>query len=231
MLPTGTLRETRNRPYLTYGLIFVNLLVFIYTVIIPDQQLYQVYTQFGVIPARVAQEPFGLNTLVTMISAMFLHGGWLHFFGNMVYLWAFGPNVEDHLGKRVFFGAYFLTGFAAHVAQIMINPASPIPMIGASGAIAGVMGLYILLYPGVKVKVLIPLFRILPISTTLPALAVLGFWFAMQLFAGVASLGAPSAVGGGVAFFAHIGGFVAGLLIAFIHMMRVPAPKVSIFGD
>lgn len=231
MLPIGTLRPAHNRPYVTYGLIALNAIVFLYTVFISDAQLQNVFLTFGTVPARVTQHPFSPDTWLSLFASMFLHGGLLHFLGNMTFLWAFGPNVEDHFGKPLFIGSYFLGGLAASFAQIAINSTSPVPMIGASGAIAGVMGCYLLLYPGVKVRVYVPLFRIFGFTTNVAALFVLGFWFVLQLFNGALSLGVPAAVGGGVAFFAHIGGFVAGLLLTFVHMARIPPPRVSVLGD
>ena len=153
---------------------------------------------------------------------MFLHGGYDHIFGNMLYLYLFGDNLEDRLGKILFLVVYFISGFVAIAAQVIIDPNSPIPLVGASGAIAGVLGGYLILFPTVKVRGIVALGRV-GTMTELPAFIVLGFWFVLQVVNGVASLGAAQ-YGGGVAFFAHIGGFVAGLILTVIFMNIVKQP-------
>jgi membrane associated rhomboid family serine protease len=157
----------------------------------------------------VVQNP-GLTALQRIITSTFLHGGLLHIGSNMLYLWIFGDNVEEalsHVGYGVF---YILAGIVAAIAQIMVNPASTIPMLGASGAVAGVLGFYAVMFPRARVRTLVFLF-IFVTFINLPALIVLGFWFVLQLFQGVAALGANAA--GGVAWFAHIGGFALGMLV------------------
>jgi len=143
-----------------------------------------------------------------LITSMFLHGGWMHLIGNMWFLWLFGNNVEDSMGRLRFIAFYLLTGLAAALGQVMANPDSIIPMVGASGAISGVMGAYLVLYPRVKVYTLVPIF-IFFTSIALPAWAMLGYWFVIQLVSGLFS----SSEMGGVAFWAHIGGFVAGVML------------------
>jgi len=231
VLPIGTLRAAHNRPYVTYGLIALNTLVFLYTAFISDAELNNVYMTFGAIPARILQNPLDPGSLLSLFTNMFLHGGWLHFIGNMFYLWAFGPNVEDHFGKPLFLGSYLLAGLGAVLGHTIIHPTSIRPLIGASGAIAGVMACYLLLYPGVKVRTYIPLFFIFGFKRDIAALFVIGFWFILQIFSGALSLGADASIGGGVAFFGHIGGFVAGFLLTFVHMARIPPPRVSVLGD
>jgi membrane associated rhomboid family serine protease len=151
---------------------------------------------------------------------MFFHGGFEHIAGNMLYLYLFGDNIEDRFGIPLYLVLYFVSGYVAAFAQSMINPSSVVPMIGASGAIAGVLGAYLVLYPSVRVRGIIPLGRVSQMSE-LPAFIVLGMWFVLQLFNGVTSLG-PEYQNGGVAFFAHIGGFIAGAVIAFIFRMLIP---------
>ncbi len=145
----------------------------------------------------------------TPLTSMFLHGGWFHLIGNMWFLWLFGNNVEDSMGRGRYFGFYLLSGLAAAAAQIFVNPSSPIPMVGASGAISGVMGAYVVLYPRVRVHMLVVLgFFITRIAV--PAYLMLGYWFLLQLLGGLPSLGNEE---GGVAFWAHVGGFVAGVVL------------------
>ncbi len=151
--------------------------------------------------------------ILTPITSMFLHGGWLHLLGNALYLWVFGNNVEDSMGRFRFLVFYLLCGLAAAGAQVLVNPASPVPMVGASGAISGVLGAYLVLYPRVRVRVLVPIF-ILLYSTTLPAFLVLLLWIGMQLLNGLPQLTQlRTDVSAGVAFWAHSGGFFAGVVL------------------
>jgi membrane associated rhomboid family serine protease len=145
---------------------------------------------------------------------MFFHGGWEHILGNMLYLYLFGDNVEDRFGAVIYLVIYFVSGFVAAFAQVLIDPASQIPLVGASGAIAGILGSYLILYPGVRVLALIPLGYVSRLQEV-PALIVLGLWFVLQLISGFGSL-TTTQYGGGVAFFAHIGGFIAGLVLTIL---------------
>jgi membrane associated rhomboid family serine protease len=151
---------------------------------------------------------------ITPLSSMFLHGGWFHLIGNMWFLWVFGNNVEDSMGHARYLGFYILCGLAAAAAQTYMNPSSPIPMVGASGAISGVMGAYIVLYPRVRVHMLVILFVFIT-RIVVPAYLVLGYWFLIQLLGG-----SLSGEQGGVAFWAHAGGFIAGAIL--IHLFRDP---------
>jgi membrane associated rhomboid family serine protease len=144
-----------------------------------------------------------------VLTHMFLHGSWMHLLGNMWFLWLFGNNIEDSMGHLRFLAFYLLCGFAAAAAQILTNPSSPIPMVGASGAISGVMGAYLVLYPTVRVYTLVPLGFFIT-SMALPAWVMLGYWFLIQFVSGLVDVGGE---GGGVAFWAHVGGFVAGLVL------------------
>jgi membrane associated rhomboid family serine protease len=211
MLPVGDVNPRERFPVVTVLFILINILVFIYQLTLPRPQLNQFIRSAAVVPAEVVQNP-GLTSLQRIITSTFLHGGLLHIGSNMLYLWIFGDNVEDamsHLGYGFF---YLLAGIVAAIAQIMVNPASTIPMLGASGAVAGVLGFYAVMYPRARVRTLI--FIIIFITfVNLPALLVLGFWFVLQLFQGVAAISAEAA--GGVAWFAHIGGFALGMLVGF----------------
>lgn len=226
MFPISDVNPTRRFPILTYALIAINVLVFLWELTLSEQQLQQTFLNFSVVPANVSANVFSLETFLDTVRSMFFHGGWDHILGNMLYLYLFGDNVEDRLGKIGFLILYFVSGFVAAFAQILIEPTSQIPLIGASGAIAGVLGGYLLLYPNVKVRGIVPLGRISTLAEW-PAFIVLGMWFVLQLISGFGSLGASAEYGGGVAFFAHIGGFVAGLVITFIITRLVPQPPAE----
>lgn len=223
MLPTRDLNPTRRTPILTYALIGINVLVFLWEMSMPVEELERTFRQLAVVPANLSAAPFALENIMDIVRSMFLHGGWDHIIGNMLYLWLFGDNVEDRFGMVLYLILYFLTGFVAAFLQTFIDPTSTIPMVGASGAIAGVLGSYLVLFPGVRVQGIVPLGRIAQMAT-MPAWVVLGLWFVLQLVDGFASLGAPSQYGGGVAFFAHIGGFVAGVVLTYLFMGLVPQP-------
>ena len=226
MFPISDANPTRRLPILTYALIVVNVLVFLWELTLSQSQLDQAFLNLAVVPANVSAHLFAPEAIFDIVRSMFLHGGWDHILGNMLYLYLFGDNVEDRLGKIGFLILYFVSGFAAAFAQTLIDPTSQIPLIGASGAIAGVLGGYLLLYPSVKVRGIVPLGGISTIAEW-PAFIVLGMWFVLQLVNGFASLGAGAEYGGGVAFFAHIGGFVVGLIITFIITRLVPQPPVE----
>jgi membrane associated rhomboid family serine protease len=229
MLPLQSLRPIRRTPYVTYGLIAINLLVFAWELILSAQgQLGNTFYSLATIPCNVSANPLAPGHILNAVFSMFLHGGWLHLIGNLAYLFALGPSVEEYYGRRVFLGFYLAAGFAADFVHVLVNSASCVPTIGASGAIAGVMAAYMLLYPGVRVKVLILVARFIPLGTSkMTALYLLGFWFIIQLFYGIVSLGPVSAIGGGVAFWGHIGGFVAGLLVTFFFTAFRPPPPVD----
>lgn len=207
MFPIRDHNPSGRTPYVTWALLTVNIAVFLLTwpFLETEYEAYRFFRAWGVVPEAVTQGA-DWHTLVT---SMFLHGGWMHLAGNMLFLFIFGDNMEDVLGHLRFLGFYLLSGLAAAVLQIAADPASPIPMVGASGAIAGVLGGYLLLFPRARVDVLIILiifFRILPV----PAWIMLGLWFGLQIVGG---LNTPSDAGG-VAYWAHAGGFVAGLVLA-----------------
>ncbi len=207
MIPLRDANPTKNTPFVTYSIVAINVLIFFWELLLDGQgRLESFIITWGVIPVELLAEP--ASEWMTLISSMFLHGGWAHLLGNMLYLWVFGDNLEDRLGPVRFIIFYIGTGLAATGAQVAIDPGSTIPTIGASGAIAGVLGGYLLLFPRARVTTLV--FRFI---TQVPALIVLGFWFVYQFFFGIASLSNMDMQVGGVAFFAHIGGFVAGMVL------------------
>ena len=214
MLPIRDRIPTRHFPFVTLTLIVINFAVFILELMVQgvggERALDQVFYLYGVVPAHITAD-FGPKTGITLITSMFLHGGWMHILGNMLYLWIFGNNVEDVLGHFWYGVFYFAAGFAASGLQILAATGSTVPGIGASGAIAGVLAAYLIFFPSARVDTLIFLGIFVAIRS-LPAIVVLGVWFLLQLLNGVLSL--SSAQMGGVAYFAHIGGFAAGLLLA-----------------
>jgi membrane associated rhomboid family serine protease len=226
MLPLKDLNPTRRIPFFTYGLIAVNVGIFLWTLLYSADELQSIFLRLSVVPMNVTESPFALETYMDFFRSMFFHGGWAHLLGNMLYLWLFGDNIEDRMGVVLYLILYFFSGIVAAISQILIAPNSGIPLIGASGAIAGVLGGYLLLFPGVRVRGIIPLGRISRVATW-PAWAVLLLWFALQLVNGVLSAGNGSGATGGVAFFAHIGGFIAGMLCTWIFMKLVPQPPVE----
>jgi membrane associated rhomboid family serine protease len=202
MIPLRDVIPSRTFPLLTVAFIALNTLAFLFEVSLSDRALEAFVRQYGVVPATLDWH--------TVVSSMFLHGGWLHFLGNMLYLWIFGDNVEDRLGHGRFALFYLACGAAAALAHVYMHPDSTIPTIGASGAIAGVMGAYFVLYPHSRVLALVPLFIIWEVIEV-PAVIFLGLWFLMQFFSGIGSIAVEAGVKtGGVAFWAHVAGFVAG---------------------
>jgi membrane associated rhomboid family serine protease len=213
MIPLHDDNPTRIAPYLTIAFAIACVLVFFWQLSLGPQVQRAIYS-LGMIPATV----FGGKSLppdlvlvpawMTMFTSMFMHGGWMHLIGNMLYLWIFGNNVEDAMGHVRFILFYLLCGIAAVLAQALPDPGSEVPMIGASGAISGILGAYLILYPHARVLVAIP-FGFIIHTMRIPAGFVLGFWFIMQLI----SSAAAGDQQGGVAFGAHIGGFIAGMAL------------------
>src|SRR5437762_6406567 len=210
MIPLRDVIPSRTVPFLTITVIVLSGLAWLNELGLPRADLAVFLQQFGVVPAFFA--------VPTLISSMFLHGSWSHVLGNMWYLWMFGDNVEDRLGHARFLIFYLLCGIAAAFGQILIDPTSTLPTIGASGAIAGVMGAYFVLYPQSRVLTLIPWIFLQIVE--LPAIVLLGFWFLMQLFSAGAIAVTASTHGGGVAFAAHVAGFVMGILGVFVFRKR-----------
>lgn len=224
MVPLRDNIPTTITPFVTYGLIGANIGIFLYQLSLPPQQLQQFFYSAAVVPCQlsgniVARCPIPtaqqLPEWMTLITSQFLHGGFLHIAGNMLFLWIFGNNVEDRLGHIKFLIFYLSCGVLAALTQWFFSQNSAIPSLGASGAIAGVMGAYILRYPRAEVLTLIFL-GFFVTTIRVPAIFFLGFWFFQQAFNGVASLQAPSDIGmesGGIAYWAHAGGFVFGAII------------------
>ncbi|MFQ5945250.1 MAG: rhomboid family intramembrane serine protease [Anaerolineae bacterium] len=216
MLPLHDKNPTLRFPVVTVALIVANTAIFAYEFILSPPALERLFQAWAVIPVNLVADP-GPRTVATVFTAMFLHGGVIHLGGNMLYLWIFGNNIEDRMGQASFLTFYLLCGIGATVAQVAVDRNSAIPNIGASGAIAGVMGGYILLFPRARVVSLLffgYFVRLIEVS----AVWVLGYWIVIQLFSGALSLGMAST--GGVAWFAHIGGFVAGLVLVNLFARR-----------
>jgi rhomboid family protein len=209
VIPLKDVIPSRTVPVVTVLLIVLNSLAFLFELSLPDRGLSAFLRMYGVVPAAFVP--------LTILTSMFLHGGWLHFLGNMLYLWIFGDNVEDQVGHAKFLLFYLLCGAVAGLAHVFMNPASVVPTIGASGAIAGVMGAYFVLFPHSRILALLPLFIFWEVIEV-PAIFFLGIWFVMQFFSGVGSIamGTRAATGGGVAFWAHVAGFLAGMVTVFV---------------
>ncbi len=210
MFPVSDVIPSRTTPFATVTLIVINALVFLYQVFLPAPLLEEFVVRYSLIPAYFSW--------VNVFTSMFLHAGWMHVIGNMLYLWIFGDNVEDRLGHGWFVLFYLASGCAAAMLQLVINPFTTVPMVGASGAIAGVMGAYFVLYP--ESRVLTAVFILVFFDLIeIPAIFFLGIWFVMQVLSGVGSLGAQHG-GGGTAFWAHIGGFAVGVAVGIALRVR-----------
>lgn len=223
MIPIRDLNPTRSTPWVTWTLLLVCGLVYVWQAVLPPGAERDFIYGYGLVPQRLTTH-LGVDTLVTILTSMFMHGGFMHVLGNLWFLHIFGDNVEDNMGPARFAVFYLLCGLAAALAQVAVNPLSVVPMVGASGAIAGVLAAYLVLYPGARVVTLIPIFIFLH-WTELPAWVFIALWFVLQFFNGLGAL--SSGVGGGVAYWAHIGGFVAGLALVFVfRTRRPPAPRI-----
>ena len=220
MIPLRDANPTRRQPFVTIGLILASFVVFAWELGLlasgGSAALDAFITTYGVVPAELtaawaAGDVASFETL-TLITSQFLHGGWLHVLGNLLFLWIFANNIEDRLGRVAFLGFYLAGGVVAGLAQVWIDPTSTVPTIGASGAIAATLGAYLVLFPRARITSLVFLgffYQLIDV----PAVIVLAFWFVLQLIDGIATIGATE-MGGGIAFFAHIGGFVFGAVVA-----------------
>ena len=218
VIPLRDIQQRNRFPVVTVTLIAINMVAFFYELSLgPALQPFLVDVAF--IPVVYFEPGNWLTDGRSVLYSMFLHGGWAHVLGNMLYLWIFGDNVEDHLGRIGYLIFYLFCGWAATLAHAYTDTSSVIPSIGASGAIAGVLGAYLVMFPKARVLTLIPLGYFLRVAE-LPALIVLGMWFVLQLFSGTLSLGAQGAQTGGVAWWAHIGGFAVGMVIGRIFRNR-----------
>jgi membrane associated rhomboid family serine protease len=211
MIPIRDTIPSRSFPIVNTTLIVVNILVFFYELSL-GSHLPRFINRYGLIPASFTASGDADFRIYPFFTFMFLHGGWLHIIGNMLYLYIFGDNVEDRIGHFKYLVFYLITGLISAFSQAIVNLHSTIPMIGASGAIAGVLGAYILYFPRSRVLTLLPIFFFIQI-VEIPAVVFLLFWFVIQFFSGVASL-AVTQSSGGIAFWAHIGGFIAGLILS-----------------
>jgi membrane associated rhomboid family serine protease len=224
MLPLRDDNPTRTAPVITRALIVANVLVFL-AEWFARAGLREWYSAYALVPGRVTLAVHGgvpfAPAAFTLVTSMFMHAGWVHLIGNMWFLWIFGDNIEDRLGHFRFLAFYLACGIVAGALHVASRPDSALPTVGASGAIAGVLGAYAAAFPRARVITLVPLFPFFPV-VTLPALVVLGFWFVMQFASGALSLLAGAT--GGVAWWAHVGGFAFGLLA-----MRAVAPRRTLF--
>jgi len=212
MIPLRDSQRSYSTPFVTIALIVANVLIFLFEISLDPFSRNHLILTFGLVPDR-----FHFGALFT---SMFLHGGWLHILGNVWFLWIFGDNVEDILGHGKYLLFYLVCGAAAGLIHIAFNPASRIPTVGASGAIAGIMGAYVVKFPKARILTLVPVFVFFT-TIEIPAVLMLLYWFAIQFFSGVGSIGYSHLSQGGVAWFAHIGGFVAGMiLIALLHARK-----------
>jgi len=219
----------------TWGLIVFNCLVFVYQLALPEGGLPRFFHLYGMVPARfsspgwAAEAGYPQSLALPFFTSMFLHGGFFHLLTNMWTLWIFGDNVEDRMGRLRYLVFYLVCGLGAGLVHWLTNMDSTVPTIGASGAIAGVLGAYLVLYPRARVLTLVPLF-FWPLFFEIPALLYLGFWFVSQLLSGASALASGAAGAGGIAWWAHIGGFLAGLALhrLFLERQPPPAPRAGI---
>jgi membrane associated rhomboid family serine protease len=218
MFPIRDHNPSGRTPYVTYALIALNVLIFLsYWSLFSDQRaLMLFFDDWAMVPAKVTQA----GNYTGLLTSMFLHGGVMHLLGNMLFLWIFGDNMEDRMGHLPYLGFYIVSGLAASVAQILGGPGSIVPTVGASGAIAGVMGGYLLLFPRARVDILL-IFIIFFRVITIPVALMLALWFGFQVFAGLGT----SAETGGVAYWAHAGGFVAGAVLTLPVFLRLGGPR------
>jgi len=233
MIPLKDTIPSRTVPFINYTIILLNFLFFLYQLSL-GPHLEKFLYAWGVVPAQFFA-PLSIGHLhlsqriLPLFTSMFLHGGWLHFLGNMLYLYIFGDNVEDRLGHARYFLFYLLCGVLAAAVHLLTNTGSRVPTIGASGAIAGVMGAYFFLFPYARVVTLIFIFFFFDI-VEIPAFFFLAFWFILQFLSGTVSFDAQNALSGGVAWWAHIGGFLAGILLLFAFGVRRTRRGMRVFS-
>ena len=222
MIPIADSPPRERAPVVTWVLVALNVWMFARELLMPAQALDPFFREWGLVPARLTGD-FGPAALVTLVSSTFLHGGLAHLVGNLWTLWIFGDNVEDRLGRARFLAFYALCGIAAGAIHVAFNPSSPLPTVGASGAISGVLGAYLLLFPRAQLLLLFPVI-FYPVFLTVPAVLYLVLWFALQFASGTAAFAGGDGVQGGVAWWAHVGGFVAGALLLRTFLARRPEP-------
>lgn len=227
MLPLQDLNPRRRIPFVTFGLIAINVGVFLWMTFQSAAEVQDIFLRLSVVPINVTENPLALETVLDISRSMFFHGGWIHLLGNMLYLWLFGDNVEDRMGAVLYLALYIICGFVAAITQILVDPNSTIPLVGASGAIGGILGSYLLLFPGVRVRGVIFFLGRIGTTAEWPAWTVLGLWFVLQVAYGALSVFFGTGASGGVAFLAHVGGFLAGLAYTWIFMRLVPQPPAE----
>jgi membrane associated rhomboid family serine protease len=210
MIPIKDSQRSYSTPVVTIAFITLNAAVFLYQFVLDPYSANHFVHAYGFVPAQF--QP------LTLLTSMFLHGGWLHLIGNMLFLWVFGDNIEDLLGHARYIAFYLACGVAAALAQYVLNPSSRVPMVGASGAIAGVMGAYMLKYP--RARIVTVAWFVFLFSFEVPAWLLLIYWFVLQFFSGIGSIADAHMQRGGTAFFAHIGGFLAGMVLVFAFKKR-----------
>ncbi len=223
MIPLRDTNRSGNFPVMNWLLITANALVFFYELSLSNSGLQSFVNSFSLIPSHLESQPVTFG--ITVFTSMFMHAGWFHILSNMWVLFIFGDNVEGRMGHVGYLIFYLLGGVAAAALQTYVSLGSNIPVLGASGAIAGVLGAYLLLAPGSRVVTLVPIFFFISLIEV-PALVFIGFWFISQLFSGLASIGTQA---GGVAWWAHIGGFVVGLVLAPLFARLGPKQQVEVF--
>lgn len=228
MIPVSDTPRSRTVPYVNLALIGASVLVFIYELTLSLPDINRFFVDYGVIPAQLsdwAKHPSGLKEPMTVLSSAFIHGGWLHLAGNMLYLWVFGDNVEDALGHVKYALFYLASAVGAVALQVAVDSQSVVPMVGASGAISGVLGAYVVLYAGARIEIIIPWLWFLG-TFRVPAVLLIGFWFVLQLMSGIATIGTATGASEGVAVWAHVGGFITGLALMVVMrpLARRPSP-------
>jgi membrane associated rhomboid family serine protease len=233
VIPLKDETPRRSTPVVTLLLIAANVAVFLYQISLPPHAADALIRTYGLVPLRIQYALTGSHAVTyarafgPLFTCMFLHGGWLHIIGNMWFLWIFGANVEDRFGPLTYLLVYLVCGIGSGISQVAFSWGSPIPSIGASGAISGILGAYLLFFPSSRILTLIPLF-IIWFTARIPAFVFILLWFAVQFLSGVGSLGAAGA-SSGVAWWAHVGGFVLGLLIA-LETKSSTTPRVVGYG-
>lgn len=228
MFPLKTTRKPQSIPYITYGLVLVNVLVFLWQTTLDSAQLSSLYMTQALVPCE-SHNLLLPDVWLNSLRSMFLHGGWVHLIGNMVFLTIFGPNVEDYFGKVRYLAFYLLAGFAAGFTHQLLNWNLCIPSIGASGAIYGVMGAFLLLYPATRISTVAFFWRIPVGVVNVQAFYMLLYYFVIDLVNGLMFLSAPTYTANRVAFWTHVGGFAAGLVIAFVMTIFKDPPPVDPF--
>jgi membrane associated rhomboid family serine protease len=230
MIPIGDRNPTRGFVFVNYLLLLANILVFVYELSLGERRLDAFINTWGVRSPEVigligGQLDLARPVLLKGLVSMFLHGGWLHIIFNMLFLWIFGDNVEDNFGSLAYLVFYLLSGYGAVLAQALLTPRADVPSIGASGAISGVLAAYLLLYPRASIRAILPIPILFLFSFFVPAWLMIIIWFGGQLLSGYASLTSAAEMTGGVAYGAHIGGFVAGFVLTFFFRKPQRPPR------